>query len=61
MSVYHQTISEATGYTKPEHLYLIEECAMRDVLHTRTLDWATKETIADAAKKAVKLLRGEPL
>lgn len=56
MSQYHQTISEATGYTDEKDLYEIEDCAMRDILHAHSLDWATKEVIADAARKAVKVL-----
>lgn len=59
MHPHHQTISEATGYTDPRHLDLIEDCLMRIVLHTRTLDWAPKETIANAAKIAVRVLHGE--
>jgi hypothetical protein len=55
MSMYHSTISAATGVTDKEMLEEIEESMRHDIFHS-TLDWQTEEQLSVAAIEAKKIV-----
>lgn len=52
---YHDIITEATGEADPIKVQEIEDIMRHSIFHS-TLDWQTKDQLADAARLAVDVL-----
>jgi hypothetical protein len=59
LSLYEQIIAEATGVDDLEIIAMIEGVMRHDVFHS-TLDWQSREQLADGARAALALLKADP-
>jgi hypothetical protein len=55
MSIYHETIKQATGCADAECGRI--EDVMRNVIFHSTLDWQTREELVEGARMAVEVIR----
>ena len=56
MSIYHRTISEATGVTDSNDLEEIEDVMRHSIFHS-TLDWQTKVQLQKAAREGWEIVQ----